>query len=1066
MLNSIFNYLIKFIEIIFRSVYLLFALALIILSSYYFGNTIIDGVTGGDTAYNFSVIYWFDHWFPKIPLWYPLQGGGVSIVYGYHFLAHLGTVLVSRASGLTLENSFQMLSFVSVLLVSLGIYFFVWTRLKNQTAALIASLFYFLSPISWVWLIYWGFYGESMSYIFILPSLIFFDVFLCSVLERRVNWVARLSLILGAISLSLLWFTHALAFLGIITFFPFYGILYSFLSAKNQRFKKTLYGILAVFVFLAVTYLISAFHEINFQYYSLQSKRAGSASKEFFFKDASEWYFKPFLTLAEIPQGDRRFAERNVAFAVPVWAMALVGLIFSYWLSKKLFVIGLFSALNFLFIYYFAPVWWYLNLTGAQHYRPLIIPLRVFLPVLAGFGAVAIPHIFFSLVFLWKRYLKGSILLYIDSIKSILVGASALAIAVGAVILFRYYSLSPPSVRYGVNRLDFTTVADDKIPYFCQSESNSFIPQVCAQSAKGKIDKYILGSKCAEENDLINRLKEKRSLPEYCQDSPRVEVLDNLADKCILDPIEKGRVKYCDAVIKPFSKKLAISAWPRFKLNTNINDSTFITDIYKEFLKIKGEKEMVRVDVSPNLGTTTQSFNVNNFDDSMLNLWGYQSSLNHSYWGYQQSTFYGKDRNPIPIYNVAKWYGTQYVLINIGADPENNFTQDTEHWIKEGEGIFRLKPQVKLYSFSQNKPLILVIGSEKQTAYETFFKLANEGALSYDDAFIASGKKNIDDYSYDELRKFDGLILYGYSYKNKSSAFKLLDRYIKEGGSVYLSTGWQFVDRDWEIEKAPDFFPVSSLSWTSNLNSRDYKTKGSILDGVDSKKFSPLKWGDQPWGASVPSGLKPWAERLVTVSDRPVVAGGSYGKGKIIWSGINWFGHISAYSNNPEEVKLLSNIFKFLFEKENFDEDEDTSMITMKRDFPDKVEFSFRSGFNSGNFYLRESFHPDWKAYLVSKNSKEKMKIYKSGPLYKLVNLPQVKAGDTLIFEYSNGLRGIIATIISLVTLIILLAYLILGVKLIKPIAEIASAYSRIAKNYGKRHVSKLSVKANEDEDY
>src|SRR3989344_769809 len=1065
MLNSIFNYLIKFIEIIFRSVYLLFALALIILSSYYFGNTIIDGVTGGDTAYNFSVIYWFDHWFPKIPLWYPLQGGGVSIVYGYHFLAHLGTVLVSRASGLTLENSFQMLSFVSVLLVSLGIYFFVWTRLKNQTAALIASLFYFLSPISWVWLIYWGFYGESMSYIFILPSLIFFDVFLCSVLERRVNWVARLSLILGAISLSLLWFTHALAFLGIITFFPFYGILYSFLSAKNQRFKKTLYGILAVFVFLAVTYLISAFHEINFQYYSLQSKRAGSASKEFFFKDASEWYFKPFLTLAEIPQGDRRFAERNVAFAVPVWAMALVGLIFSYWLSKKLFVIGLFSALNFLFIYYFAPVWWYLNLTGAQHYRPLIIPLRVFLPVLAGFGAVAIPHIFFSLVFLWKRYLKGSILLYIDSIKSILVGASALAIAVGAVILFRYYSVSPPSVRYGTDQLDFRTIADEKWPYLCHTKDNPFRPQFCSMKPKGKADKYILGALCAAKKEDIIRGRAEGKLPSYCEDKSD-DNLGELAKKCRNNSIEKDNAVFCEAVIEPINRKLALSKWPKFRLDTGIKDTTFMTDIYKEFLKIKDEKETVRVDVSPNLGTTTQSFNVNNFDDSMLNLWGYQSSLNHSYWGYQQSTFYGKDRRPIPIYNVAKWYGTQFVLINIGADPETNFTQDPEHWIKEGEGIFRLKPEVKLYSFSQNKPLILVIGNEKQTAYETFFKLANEGMLYYDDAFSVSGKKNIDDYSFEDLRKFDGLILFGYSYKNKNSAFKLLDRYIKEVGSVYLSTGWQFVDRDWEIEKAPDFFPVSSLSWTSDFDSQDYKTKGSILDGVDSKKFSPLKWGDQPWGVSAPSGLKPWAERLVTVSDRPVVAGGSYGKGKIIWSGINWFGHISAYSNNPEEVKLLSNIFKFLFEKENFDEDEDTSMITMKRDFPDKVEFSFRSGFNSGNFYLRESFHPDWKAYLVSKNSKEKMKIYKSGPLYKLVNLPQVKAGDTLIFEYSNGLRGIIATIISLVTLIILLAYLILGVKLIKPIAEIASAYSRIAKNYGKRHVSKLSVKANEDEDY
>lgn len=1013
---------IKIVVWLARLAYLGLAIVIIFLAAYYFGKSLLFELKGGDTAAALSLVYWFDHWFPKIPLWFPSQGGGVSYVYGYQFMAHLFVVLLHRLSSLTLEQAYQLLGFLSIPLTSLGIYFFVWTRLKNQTAAFLSAFFYFLSPITWVWLIFWGFFGESISYMFIPPLLIFFDLFLSSVLEGRLDFKARLWFLLAILFLILLWFTHSIAFLGMLFFFPFYALLYPLLSAKTERLKMAFLGILAVLVFFASTYLLSALQMVHFQYYGLQTKTAGSASKEFFLKDAREWYLKPFLSLGDIPIENRRYAERNVAFAPPVWALAILGLASSFWLSKKLFVVGLYSALSFLFIFYPDPIWKILNLTGAQHYRPLIVPLRIFLPILAAFGAAAIPYFFWRLVFLWRKLSKKLSLLLLP-LEQGLVALSTLVLGVVAVILFRYYATPPPTVRYGPETLNFELVDDSGWPYLCHSQEKVFTPSLCNLSPKPKINSRVLAENC-----FAWRLQGK-PIFDFCQEEASEEALAKLVASCESGQIEKEKQGFCQALVEPLSKTLDLTIWPRPTI-VGGDALSFMPDIYRRYLALKEKEEMVRIDISPNLGPVTQAFNLDNFSDSTLSLHGYQSSLNHSYWGYQQNIFYGKKISPTSVYNVARWFGVEFVLVNQDADPVENFQQEPDNWEAVAPGIFRFKKGTGLYSFSAAKPTYLVIGNESKAAYETVFRTANEGALSYDDGFLVQGKENIDDYSSSQLKQFDAIILFGYSYRNPRKAFRLLDEYVKDGGNLFISTGWQYVDKDWEIEKAPDFFPVKDLVWstTYNKNSR-YLLEDEQMGEVNVLEFSPLIWGDQAWGISEPAtGIRDWAKTILSVDGKPLVVAGNFGRGKVIWTGLNWMGHIASFGFNQEEIKFLNQLLKSFFSGKPKDTNEKEGVV-IKRDFPDKVEFTFENDSNGGTLYLRESYHPDWKAHLVSNGRKRRLPIYKAGPLYKLVKLPPLSSQDQLVFEYDNGVRGFFATLISLLTFTLLILYLILGKK-------------------------------------
>ncbi|MCK4794784.1 MAG: hypothetical protein KAV87_64240, partial [Desulfobacteraceae bacterium] len=129
-----------------RGLYFLLGIVAILFWTYLFGHPILEGnIKGSDSGYALAVISWIDQWFPTLPAWYPLQGAGSSSIVQYPYGAHYFVVLVSRASGLTLTHVFRLTQLASVAATAWGIYLLAWRKLKNQTTALIAGLFY---PIS------------------------------------------------------------------------------------------------------------------------------------------------------------------------------------------------------------------------------------------------------------------------------------------------------------------------------------------------------------------------------------------------------------------------------------------------------------------------------------------------------------------------------------------------------------------------------------------------------------------------------------------------------------------------------------------------------------------------------------------------------------------------------------------------------------------------------------------------------------------------------------------------------------------------------------------------------
>ena len=207
------------------------------ISQTFLGFTYFSGLRGTDSLNALSYVYWFDKWFPRIPYWNPLQNGGIVPVWGYPQLAHFFVIIIHKIFNISLLSSFQILGFISLPLTSLGMYLFVWVRLKNQTLALIAAVFYLLSPISWVWLFTWGFYAESIACIFIFPTFLFYDIFYQNFIKGKITWKGRIGLLFAVIFLALAFLAHPNVFFISIAIIIVYSIVVSTLQVKRWKWK-------------------------------------------------------------------------------------------------------------------------------------------------------------------------------------------------------------------------------------------------------------------------------------------------------------------------------------------------------------------------------------------------------------------------------------------------------------------------------------------------------------------------------------------------------------------------------------------------------------------------------------------------------------------------------------------------------------------------------------------------------------------------------------------------------------------------------------------------------------
>jgi len=373
-----------------RVVYFIVGVTAIFAFTYLFGHPLLEGpLKGNDSGYALSIIDWIDRWFPDLPAWYPLQGGGTSSIVTYPHGAHLLVVIIHRITGINLVQVFRLVQLSSVAITAVGIYVLIWVKLRNQTMALIAGLSYPLSAAVWPWLTDVGIFGQAVSIVFFTPTFLLFDVYLTSgskELGKKIPLHRCLIFPATSILFCILFLTHGATAVVLAMTMIIYSILLPFTNRGrySQRSEITRNVLKALGVIL-VGLLLSSFWLFPYFRYGALANREG-AGGEFALHQIPYLDLAAIVGLREPPEMWGMWAL-NLASSVVI--MAVVGFVMG--LRRKNFAM-LWGVISIALAIFTAMPGIWPSLVGvfkklwANTYVRALIPTMIFVPSLAGYG--------------------------------------------------------------------------------------------------------------------------------------------------------------------------------------------------------------------------------------------------------------------------------------------------------------------------------------------------------------------------------------------------------------------------------------------------------------------------------------------------------------------------------------------------------------------------------------------------------------------------------------------------------------------------------------------------------
>lgn len=943
----------------------------LLLVTYFFGHQLLTGgLIGNDTPNSFSLISWLNAQYPHIPLWYPLQGAGISTVQGYQVAPHLFVVWLHRFSSLSLIQSFELVSFLSVFISALGVYIAGWYLTKKQMVAFLAGFFYLLSPLSWVWIAQAGFFAQSLSFVFFPLAFIAIDAFVFSWSKRESGKKVYGFFLLSIFFLGLSLLGHFSTYMSVFNLFFIYAIVllvYDLFRKKTVHIKSFFLGFPAVFasgVFLVAFWFFSLYYYISAANWDGSNNVDPSA---FPVIDGHAFLSLPSPTYAAI-------SVWNLSIPLWMWILSACAAVFTFRKHRKIF------ALSIVFL---------ISLYGSISYEIFILSAKISAFFASGFSprvfwvvaqflapllAAIVLWLFVEWIFALLRNRKGMFTNFLTRYIPIL----TLALAIIIVILFR----SP----------------DSGISSFAHYGPIALYPrmgmEVHAPSIQGGLDLRDVWQKTFTTCSTTN-----------ANGSNGCFLIQGNAQGCGYR-LTRSAALYCEqhgyvASIPGFFAQLSPYNWPPLVLG-NPPPTESIADVNQIAKAIPYQGPLTRIDISPHLGTVVEAFNIVRQDLSQVNVYTFQLSLLHEFWAMEQGAFYGANNDGINTTvalnrEMGEWFGTNFVVLGVG-DPVDRFLQ---------AGIWKIFQQTKQYTIMQlkhpvglaevsNKPKVLVIGQWSKRAYEEVFRVATNGMLPENKGLLVMGKSSIEDYSEEQLSQFPLIIMQGYTYTNQQHAWNVLSTYIANGGKVFIDTGWQYVVPDAVVSHTPDFFPTTSLSWV-NLPTSDWYVSHNptFASSAAVSKFAPLTYSGSSWGVSTSQSLKSGAVPLLSYDNYPLIAKMTYGNGEIIWSGMNLFSH-ALDKINTAEIGFIGRLISSLLPQTPVT----TYPFTFSIPTVDSRKLIFTHDMQQGSVLLREAYIANWQATLITPQGSMTIPIYRAGPGLMLVPLNTIHAGDVLIFSY------------------------------------------------------------------
>ncbi|HEV2953148.1 MAG TPA: hypothetical protein VG015_03555 [Candidatus Dormibacteraeota bacterium] len=1000
-----------------------------------------NGLRGSDSSFQLSLAQWVSSSFPRLSWWYPWDANGIPYREGYPLIAHWVTVAVSRNSGLSIGQTMQVLGWGMAPAVAVGVYAFCAWRLQRPVAGLAAAVLSLLSPIAWTFIADWGFFANQAGVVFFMPTLIAVDITCSRWTAGDRGWRLRAAAV-ATIALTCLEGWVSPSTVG----GPFLALaVYALAAGRGAKRSLRWFLLVAPAICLGALFL-AAFWALPLQ--DWLAVVGGRHPAPTFSPDLLP--LQPLSQLLDLNGISQADIHDRISVAPAVWIPALVGVLAAIW-DRRVRVVAVLAALGAVMIT--SPqLYWFLASNPVTSPLNIVINVRLgwvlmqcLVPLLAGVGLLSVaPEL--ARAALGRLGAPGALGLVVAGLLAV-VGLSAGVMGVEGGVL-RIHQL-PHLVAYGATPVDIRDIWKRHRDDPCIVTDRA---QACSSTALNSA--FSLGDlslACVGLHGLRTGIPLCQALglaqnwdpsdenlvtatQTWCQSNQAdlvcqaqyTPLLDQLSPNgwrplqvgCDLEPECKARALAAAKVPKPFA------SGPPQRAVLDANNS----DLLKNFHQLTG-------------GGQAYGYNFQLIGSPELD-------------SFALDTMIAKG-DQVSVAQAAQRLGADSVVL---ASNQQNMVKDYQAlgWRPEGQGSYLAPSPTGLAAQWNQGSAALVIGASQSSAAEPYNGILEQaigGMIPASRAWFARGSSiYVDDYSDQQLANFPVLILDGYRVHDSSGAWQKLDRYVRNGGRLFVETGWQWVDPDWNAGLAPATLPVTRLDWGPVNPSAPVLVNGQPAPG-----WGSMTYGGSGWGASSSAGLRPGATALVTEGGKILVANWTLGKGQVLWSGMNVIPHAQG-AHSAVEDQFLTSAFAALLPRAG-----EAQPVTPTWTGDNSATIALEPTTSPSWVIFRESNAPGWAAQLSTPSGTQAVPIQDGELDFMMIRLDSITSGSKLVFTYGPTGRDMVWWGISVLAALALLGWLFFPAPYRRLQLMARGALARVRER-GVRRVHKMS--AEEEDDY
>lgn len=346
------------------------------------------------------------------------------------------------------------------------------------------------------------------------------------------------------------------------------------------------------------------------------------------------------------------------------------------------------------------------------------------------------------------------------------------------------------------------------------------------------------------------------------------------------------------------------------------------------------------------------------------------------------------------------WWGVKWIV----ARPETGLSK-----FEAREDIYEFQEESGAYKVFENvgaspivsverSPTLLVIGGENY--YDYVFRSLSFSDIDTKEVIPIRGGEDVGEYSLEELMQFDSIMLYGYDFKDEVESWQLISRYVEQGGGLLIESADPDVTSNYPLPSPVAEGHLSRVEGQWNFTTMD----SNVTQDINLNLFSPPSWNTHPWKYSGTSSttVREGAQTLLWVEDNPVLVYMRYGKGTVLWSGLNLPFHIREYGNVVESAffgNLIKNIQSYSVVNAEVN-------YNVQRIHPQKLEITLEAE-GKLSVLFREYYVGNWKCNIETENAEHKLNIYAAGPDFMYVQYHnEGEEPAKITFSYTlNGLE-------------------------------------------------------------